>query len=529
MAKFNTVAEKRNVTVNYEGAEAYSVDSNFELYTLVCNSLLSDKYYESASDQLKRIVKLVGVCDPVFVSNLASYARNEMNLRTIPVVLAVLLCKLHGGSLARNTISRIVKRADEITEVMSFFFAINENVSVNKITKQKKQAVKIPNSLSRGLKDVFESDRFKEYHFGKYNGSGKGTKFKDLLFLVHPKPQNELQTELFKKIAEDKLATPYTWETELSQVGQDAKTEADKDALKKDKWAELINSGKLGYMALLRNLRNILNTKPESAVLDKVCETLKTEAVNAKQFPFRFWSAYRELVGVSYSDDTSKNNFDAFQLKDVLDALNIAVVESLKVYPEFTGNTLIASDVSGSMQQSISGKSKVENFDIGLVLGAIVHKTKPKGTVHGIFGDRFKTIHLTGDVLSDVAEMHKREGEVGYSTNGYTVIDYMLKNNLDVDNVLLFTDCQMWNSDNYHNRYGHDSKIEGLWTKYKATHKDAKLWIFDLAGYGTVPIDIDRNHDVIMVAGWSDRVFEAVNYIMESKENAISMINKYEK
>jgi len=514
MAKFNTVAERKNVTVNYEGAKVYELDSNFELYTLVCNSLLADKYYEPASEQLRRIVDLVQKCDPEFVANLASYARNEMYLRTIPVILAVLLCRSHGGSLARKTISRVVKRADEITEVMSFFFAINQNVSVDKITKQTKQAVKVPKSLLKGLKDVFESDRFKEYHFGKYNTSGKAVKFRDVLFLTHPKPVSEAQKELFEKIAEDKLATPYTWETELSQVGQDAKDDAEKAELKKAKWAELINSGKLGYMALLRNLRNILNTKPETDVLDKVCDTLKVGAVDAKQFPFRFWSAYRELAGIKsrggYFSQTPPEGFepDPYQLKEVLNALNVAIVESLKVYPEFEGNIMIASDVSGSMHSTISPKSSIMNYDIGLVLGAIVNDVKPK-SVQGIFGNTFKVINLTGNILDNVANMHKREGEVGYSTNGWTVIDYLLKNKLSVNNVLLFTDCQLW--DSTHGRsYAHDPKIETLWKQYKAKNPEARLWIFDLAGYGTTPIEINKRSNVIMVAGWSDRVFEAV-------------------
>jgi hypothetical protein len=64
---------------------------------------------------------------------------------------------------------------------------------------------------------------------------------------------------IFDKIAKDTLETPYTWETELSALGQQKFSHAEeKTAAFQSKWEELIESGKLGYMALLRNLRNIL-------------------------------------------------------------------------------------------------------------------------------------------------------------------------------------------------------------------------------------------------------------------------------
>ena len=113
MSKFNTKTKESNVITNHEGAEAYSLSAPLELYSLVCNSFIEDKFYESKGSQLNRITELVKQCDPVFVSNLASYARNEMNLRSAPVVLAVLLAWTHGGSVARKTFSRVIKRADE--------------------------------------------------------------------------------------------------------------------------------------------------------------------------------------------------------------------------------------------------------------------------------------------------------------------------------------------------------------------------------------------------------------------------------
>lgn len=76
---------------------------------------------------------------------------------------------------------------------------------------------------------------------------------------MHPKAKDAGQQMVFDRIASDNLDTPYTWEIELSTLGQQVfSDEAERAEAFKTKWEELIDSGKLGYMALLRNLRNLL-------------------------------------------------------------------------------------------------------------------------------------------------------------------------------------------------------------------------------------------------------------------------------
>ena len=50
---------------------------------------------------------------------------------------------------------------------------------------------------------------------------------------------------------------------------------------------------------------------------------------------------------------------------------------------------------------------------------------------------------------------------------------------------------------------------------------NAKLYLFDLAGYSTQPIDVKQN-DVYLLAGWSDKVFD----ILSGMENAVSALEK---
>ncbi|MBQ5456618.1 MAG: TROVE domain-containing protein, partial [Prevotella sp.] len=55
---------------------------------------------------------------------------------------------------------------------------------------------------------------------------------------------------------------------------------------------------------------------------------------------------------------------------------------------------------------------------------------------------------------------------------------------------------------------------------------NAKLYLFDLSGYGTTPLNIIRD-DVTLIAGWSDRIFEMLEAI-EKGSSVIEEIKKIE-
>ncbi|XP_067414587.1 telomerase protein component 1-like [Emydura macquarii macquarii] len=79
-----------------------------------------------------------------------------------------------------------------------------------------------------------------------------------------------------------KLPQPQTWDRQLSQRGNKAAV-----------WEELIDSGKLPFMATLRNLRNIIRAGVSERHHQWVLERLQSEesVVHSRQFPFRFLAA----------------------------------------------------------------------------------------------------------------------------------------------------------------------------------------------------------------------------------------------
>lgn len=501
--KFNIFTKKENAVTNYEGAKAYAMTPEMELYSAVVTAGLSDTFYEKADSRLSRIQDLMLKNDPEFIARLAVYARNDMYMRSIPMVLTVELAKLNSGNgLVAKTVNGVVKRADEITELLAYYQMANGRNGVKKLNRLSKQ-------IQKGLSESF--NRFDEYQFAKYNRDAD-IKLRDALFIVHPKAKDEAQQAVFNKIATNALSVPYTWETELSALGQlSYENEKAKAAAFKEKWEELIDSNKIGYMALMRNLRNILQANVSAVHVKKVCEYLSNETAvaNSKQLPFRFLAAYREVRNLS-------SEFVAM----VLNALEDAVVLSAKNLKGFDEETrvLIACDVSGSMQKAVSLKSKVLLFDIGLMLGMLM-QSKCKRVVSGMFGATWKVINMPNrGVLSNVDAYYKREGEVGYATNGYLVIKDLIERNVVMDKVMLFTDCQLWNTTK------NGESLESNWKAYKAIAPNAKLYLFDLAGYGNTPVKIEKN-DVCLIAGWSDKVFDVLQAI-ENGESAVEKIKQ---
>lgn len=515
--KFNISKNGAVQVKNYEGAKASALNPGMQLYSAIVTWSLNDSFYEKNDARLERIRSLIVQNDPLFVARLAVYARHEMYMRSAPLVLIVELAKIHSGDhlIARMT-EKVISRADEITELLACYQLLNERKGLKKLNSLSKQ-------LQKGLSAAF--NKFDEYQFAKYSKDAE-IKLRDALFIVHPKAKDAVQQLLFNKIANNKLETPYTWETELSALGQNIfENELAKKAAFKSKWEELIDSNKVGYMALLRNLRNMMEAKISYEHLQKVCEILSNaeKVAKAKQFPFRYLAAYREIIQADVKPDAPgisgklKRLFlgDQGYAGEVLEALEKAVAQSAASIAGFDQHTkvLLACDVSGSMQTPVSPKSKIQLFDIGLML-AMLLQSRCKNVRIGMFGDTWKTITVPkNNILANVQEFYRREGEVGYATNGFLIIKDLLDRKVGMDKVMLFTDCQLWNSSN-----GTDH-IHSLWIRYKReVSPDAKLYLFDLKGLGTSPVQIIQD-DVFLLSGWSDKIFSVLDALENGKKS----------
>jgi len=487
MSKINIRGRNTTKTTNYEAGESYNLSPKAELLHLTTTCLFREpKFYGTVDEQEKKInlaIQKVASKDPKFILQLANYLRNEQYMRSVSTYLLVTaanipVCKPY----VHKYTPKILNRADEINESLAMHLELFA-------TDGKKG---IPNSLKKGIIDTFS--KFDEYQFSKYNRKGIVT-FKDAIMLTHPKEPSQV----IKKILDDNLKTPYTWETELSEKGN-----------KPEVWERLIDSGKLPYMATLRNLRNILESGVSPEHINRVANFIKDpqKVRYSKQFPFRFLSAYKQLEHVS-SPYTSK----------FIDAVEFALEESFYNIPHLPGTTFIASDVSGSMSwTSLSKNSSIVPAEVGLVLSAGLHKFTDNG-LFGLFAEQWKTVQLpkSASILQNVDKLSNIN--VGGSTNGWKAIRYLNDNNIKVDRIFIFTDCQLYDDNGWGWGRDHERTIRKELNIYKQNiNPDVKTYVFDLTGYGTVNFP-ESDRSVAEITGWSDKTFNFIE-LMEKDHNA---------
>ncbi len=494
MAKFNTSNTNSNeMTTNHEGFTAYKLNDEESLLTMVFTSFYNeDKFYGDNTEELINLAeKLIKKGKAEYVSKLAIFARREMNLRSVSHALCALLAHEDKGKpYARNTIKMVCLRADDITEILSFYIDVYQSP--------------IPNSLKKGLADAM--NLFNEYQFGKYKGNDKAITFKKVLKTSHPHPKDEKQSQLFYKIINNELEIPYTWETELSTKGNT-----------KEVWEELIASGKVGIMALVRNLNNILNAQVNN--LDKVLETIENETIikESKMLPFRFFSAYQIIRTNPYC--TSK----------VLSSLEKAIKTSTNNIQKLKGKTMIAIDTSASMGIRISRNSMVTCLNIGTLLGSLANYICEDALVM-TFSSHLKVQNLpTNNGIISNALAIKTENA---GTDLVLPMLYLIKKKIFVDRIIYISDNEInyeFNHvENLLSKYipkKYDTDCQKLLNEYKLEINPNVIFHgVDLMGYGTKQF---QGKNVYVFAGWNEQIFNFINLIEQGVDSLVSIVKNY--
>lgn len=478
MSKFNTNQVAQNVTVNLAGGDAYTMTPELELASIALTSFLNEKFYESTNDTISRIQTLIPKCDPVFVAQLTIYARKEFGMRSVSHVLAAELAKtLSGNPLGKKFYNSVVHRPDDMTEILSYY---------------KKNNKSIPASMKKGFSLAL--NRFNAYSLAKYRAANKDIKMVDLLNLFHPKAVSEEQNIIFKSLVEDTLRSEDTWEAELSEAGQ----QEDKSTAKKEAWINLIKERKIGYFALLRNLRNIKEQAPE--VLDEALQMLVDENLIKKSLvlPFRFDTAY-QLFSSGSSED-----------RKIIVALNKATDIAMNNVPELPGRTLVVVDSSGSML----GKPA----QIASLFAAIIVKKNPTADIIR-FSDNAEYISFNpmDSVLTIKNGFNFRNG----GTNFHAIFETA---NKPYDRVIILSDMQGWMVSEKDFGYSVASSPKKSFNTYKKNYGvNPVVYSFDLNGYGTLQFP---ENNVYALAGFSDKIFDVMSLLETDKKALINKIKE---
>lgn len=305
---------KRSVSAKrtHQGAPAASLDVIQQLERTILACLLWEKnFYESGSKIADRIKELCKIVPASEIARIADVARNEMYLRHAPLLLA--REQARAGNLEAQTLCNIIQRPDELTEFLSIYWMDGK--------------CPLSAQVKKGLAKAF--NKFDEYSLAKYNRTDKPVKLRDVLFLSHAKPLNTEQEEMWKRLVNDELATPDTWEVAISS-GAD----------KQKEWTRLLEKRKLGGLALLRNLRNMQEANVQMSLIK--------EAINDNEFrrvlPFRFIAASKFAPSLEPE-------------------LEQAMFRGIAQHTKMAGKTLLLVDVSGSMTSKMSERSDLLRSD----------------------------------------------------------------------------------------------------------------------------------------------------------------------
>ena len=478
MSKFNTtVKEPKTKTINLAGGEAYSQTNELALVSMLLTSFVNDQFYKSGNDTLKDLRSLIKKVDPEFAAKAAIYARDKFGMRSITHALAgELASELKGSELGKNFYDKVVVRVDDMTEIMSYYL----------LHKTSKDNPKFPNSLKKGFAKAF--DKFDAYQLAKYSGKNKDLKLVDIVNIVHPVPTDRNKTALELLVKAD-LKVTETWEAKLSQAGQVAENEEDLSQLKADAWTDLITSRKIGYFALLRNLRNILNQAPNA--VPAACELLVDEKMIGKSrvLPFRFATAYEEISKMGSSKG----------VRDVLVAINQALEVSMCNVPKFDGDTLVVMDVSGSM----SGRPS----EIASLFAAMFAKSNNCDVMTFANNSTYVNYNPNDSVMTIRDSFRFSGGGTNFKSIFKTA-------NKEYKHIILASDMQGW--------VGLTSPSREF-NEYK-NNFNCKPHVFslDLAGHGTLQLPESQ---VYCLAGFSDKVFQIMELLKIDKKALFNEIN----
>lgn len=472
-----------------EGAIGFDKDIYTEVFTLGL-TFLTDEFYESANQRVDRFaegIRILTGTDAAWVHDFLVWLRTDANIRTAAVVGAVEATRAGAGS---NLLPDVLSRGDEPAEALGYFMS--------------RHGRKLPAAVKRGIAKS-ATKLYTERMAIRYTSGRATVTPADVIALTRPRPKDDRQSAVFTYLGDiahkrtdpridglelipfvrswmenPALVMPAAlpWEQALSRG-----VEAGLD--RTDLWKTLLTptgdgQHRLGYMALLRNLRNIeeaglVNTPTWDIAMKRLADP--DEVARSKQLPFRFYSAYRNTSVHAHS------------------ALELALDASLSNIPTYKGRSLVMVDTSGSMQGWGDGGTGVAPVDVAALFASAIKRRSPDTSVW-IYADRAVKVDFSPpSVLQGVAGLNQMVGSVGHGTQTWPSTEQALASDGKFDRVIVLTDMQD------HPRTG------GRIGRYSSVaNADLPIYVYDLQGYKTSNVQGDRGR--YLLSGRNDQLFK---------------------
>lgn len=479
-------------TINRSGIASYSIDDKLRLVSMLNTLKIEPQFYRSENEQmseLRDIIERIGQTDPYFVAQAIVWSRCcGEGMRSINHLAAALLAPfISGTDWGKRFYSAFQKqeskktgiptggcifRADDMNEIKDVFLALN--------------TAKLTNAMKKGFASVIEG--LDTYALAKYKNS-----LIDVINMVHPNPSKSSATILkdgveipvISALMQGMPVSADTWEVAQSEAGQEVAKAVKEGKITKeegakilaeakaDNWEALLAEGKLGILAALRNIRNMMKN-PRKEMIDNWCKLISNQQLirSGLILPSHFDLAYtivaEEFDGYDYSHQVKEALLRAYQ-------------ESIPNLKEvFKGKTLVILDCSGSMGYGIHVNGTRIRTSSCIQKGALIAATLVKAVDADVlrFGSRAEW--WKGNKHLDLFTMaHSLEKADLGCTYMHTAFQLLATSRAKYDRIIIISDNEVNNdrclvSDAYRNY------IRSVCSPY--------IYAIDLAAYGTTPL-----------------------------------------
>lgn len=486
MSKFNAKKET-NKTVSYEGGDVYNKNLVEDYLNNLFSSYIEDGYYESQKTKMNRFLDLTTEVGKQlgneFLAKTSVFARNELGMRSASQLIASYLNNEKFDN-KRAYYRNFCHRPDDVAEI---FGAID-------MMGQKRSHATV-----RGCGDYIA--KLNEYQLGKYKMLGKEYNMYDIINITHTKSAS------VNSFMKNEIESPDTWEVKVST----AKT----DVERAEEWIRLVQEDKLGYLAMLRNLNNIMSAMSTTGyngltlIEDKIISKLTDEASIKKSlvYPYQIYCAYKNMKA------------HPFMIDNALDqAFRIACGNMEK----FDGKSIIMLDVSGSMEDHISSRSNITIKEVGACYATALYLSQDCDFVK--FGNDAKSCSYdkVDNVFSIIKKMCDNDG-CGYGTYIGTAFAELNKH---YDRIFIVSDMQTMSERGYRYRWSYSNKMDGVanYNDYCKEYGDAKCYSFDLGNYKT-QCNNPNNRNVHLVTALNNEVFKFL-HLLENDQSIVDYIQK---
>ncbi len=409
-------------TKNRQGHAAYSLDKWLKLLTMLNTLKLENQFYRSENETMRELKLVVDECakeDTYLVAQCIVYSRCVgEGMRSINHLAASYLAphcagqewakRFYGLWNKRTKSGGTIFRPDDMAEIIACFSAMNKT--------------KVTNSMKKGFASAIEN--LDAYSLLKYKNP-----MIDVINLVHPRPEkssaivevNGERISAIDSIMKGLSVSADTWEVAQSDAGQEVakavkegkidKNEAEKilKEAKAENWDSLLNEGKLGILAALRNIRNILKTSAKESTIDSLCKLLSdSDAIRkGKIMPYQMDLAHEVTISEFSNSDSRK------VAQALLKGFEAAVPNLAEMLP---GRTLVMVDFSGSMGTPMTDGSRSGKRYKSTCMdkAALIAATIAKGTNADVirFGSSAEYVkwNANSDVFSIAKNMRRDMG-----------------------------------------------------------------------------------------------------------------------